>query len=350
MNAKRLLAAVLLVVKHGLGRAGSGPGPADLAHPLARAHLLERASSRAERFGPARWMRDGETYTTLEPSAGRQGARATSSSTARPTGSRRVLVPAAKLVPEGATAPLVDRRLRLVARRPGAHRLHELRSASGARTRAATTGRIDMRTSRLRQLGAGVRTIHADVREALARRPAGRLRDEEQPLRRGPRSPARSRRLTSDGNDEIVNGTSDWVYEEEFDLRDGFRWSPDSRSIAFWRFDTRGVPVFSMINNTDALYPAVTQFKYPKAGETNSAVQVGVVDAWRAAQHGLDEDGRATRARSTSRAWSGPATPREVDLPAAEPAAEHEPGGRRQRRPPATCRRSSPTRTRPGWR
>lgn len=85
--------------------------------------------------------------------------------------------------------------------------------------------------------------------------------------------------LTSDGSDTIINGTSDWVYEEELDLRQAFCWSPDAKSIAYWQFDTSGVPEFSMINNTDALYPKITTFKYPKAGETNSACRVGVVSA-----------------------------------------------------------------------
>ncbi len=65
--------------------------------------------------------------------------------------------------------------------------------------------------------------------------------------------------LTSDGSETIINGTSDWVYEEEFGVRDGFRWSPDGRSIAYWQFDSTGVGIFSLINNTDSLYPAITR-------------------------------------------------------------------------------------------
>lgn len=84
--------------------------------------------------------------------------------------------------------------------------------------------------------------------------------------------------LTYDGSDIIVNGNFDWVYEEEFTIRDGFRWSPDSDSIAYWQLDTSGVKSFTMINNTDELYPTLTTFPYPKAGEQNSAVKVGVVD------------------------------------------------------------------------
>jgi dipeptidyl-peptidase-4 len=72
--------------------------------------------------------------------------------------------------------------------------------------------------------------------------------------------------LTKDGSDTTINGTSDWVYEEELDVRDGFRWSPDGTLIAFWQFDTTGVGVFTLLNNTKTLYPEITKIPYPKAG------------------------------------------------------------------------------------
>lgn len=84
--------------------------------------------------------------------------------------------------------------------------------------------------------------------------------------------------LTSDGNDTIVNGTFDWVYEEEFDCRDGFRWSGDSKSIAYWQSNTSGTGWFDIINNVDSIYPTVQHFPYPKAGTQNSAVRIGIVD------------------------------------------------------------------------
>ena len=85
--------------------------------------------------------------------------------------------------------------------------------------------------------------------------------------------------LTTDGSDLIVNGTFDWVYEEEFDCRDGFRWSPDGKHIAYWQSDTEGTGWFDIINNVDSLYPTIQRFPYPKAGTTNSAVKVGYVSA-----------------------------------------------------------------------
>lgn len=85
--------------------------------------------------------------------------------------------------------------------------------------------------------------------------------------------------ITEDGSDTIINGTFDWVYEEEFACRDGFRWSPDGKYIAYWQSDTEGTGVFDIINNVDSLYPSVLHFPYPKAGTTNSAVKVGYVSA-----------------------------------------------------------------------
>lgn len=83
--------------------------------------------------------------------------------------------------------------------------------------------------------------------------------------------------LTSDGSNDIINGTFDWVYEEEFRLRQGFRWAPDSKSIAFWQMDQSGVRVVNLINNTDHLYPQLIPIPYPKAGEQNPSVRIGVV-------------------------------------------------------------------------
>ena len=85
-------------------------------------------------------------------------------------------------------------------------------------------------------------------------------------------------KLTTDGNDTIVNGTFDWVYEEEFDCRDGFRWSGDSRNIAYWQSNTSGTGWFEIIDNVDSIYPTVHRFPYPKAGTANSAVHIGVLD------------------------------------------------------------------------
>jgi dipeptidyl-peptidase-4 len=85
------------------------------------------------------------------------------------------------------------------------------------------------------------------------------------------------RQLTFDGGENIINGTSDWVYEEELGLRDAFRWSPDGRRIAFWRLDQTVIKSFYMIDDTE-LYPELLPVRYPKAGEQNSEVRIGVVE------------------------------------------------------------------------
>ena len=85
--------------------------------------------------------------------------------------------------------------------------------------------------------------------------------------------------LTKRSRDTVINGTFDWVYEEELGLRDGFRWSPDGKRIAYWQMDEEGVKEMHMINNVPGNYPQVVTFRYPKVGETNARARVGVVSA-----------------------------------------------------------------------
>ncbi len=83
--------------------------------------------------------------------------------------------------------------------------------------------------------------------------------------------------LTKDGTTSLINGTFDWAYEEEFACRDGFRWSPDSKSIAYWQIDASTIKKYHMINYTDSVYSQIISFEYPKVGETPSSCKVGVV-------------------------------------------------------------------------
>ena len=63
------------------------------------------------------------------------------------------------------------------------------------------------------------------------------------------------KKLTEDnGTKKLINGTFDWVYEEEFVCRDGFRWSPDSKSIAYWQIDANQIRDYYMLNTTDSVY------------------------------------------------------------------------------------------------
>lgn len=86
------------------------------------------------------------------------------------------------------------------------------------------------------------------------------------------------KQLTFDGSEgQIINGTSDWVYEEEFGLRDGWTWSPDGSRIAYVQLDESSTREFVMADLLDQ-YPRLIRFRYPKAGEVNSEIHVGVVD------------------------------------------------------------------------
>ncbi len=84
--------------------------------------------------------------------------------------------------------------------------------------------------------------------------------------------------LTTDGNRRMINGTFDWVYEEEFACRDGFRWSPDGKKIAFWQVNAAGTKDFMMMDNTSDIYSKPIPVEYPKVGEAPSAVRIGVID------------------------------------------------------------------------
>ena len=85
--------------------------------------------------------------------------------------------------------------------------------------------------------------------------------------------------VTSDGKtNEIINGASDWVYEEEFKLVRAFQWSPDGTKLAFLRFDEREVPEMTMEMHRGDAYPELVTFKYPKVGEKNATVSAFIYD------------------------------------------------------------------------
>ncbi|MGY4385589.1 dipeptidyl-peptidase-4 [Pedobacter sp. UYP24] len=87
-----------------------------------------------------------------------------------------------------------------------------------------------------------------------------------------------SKALTVDGTDRMINGTFDWAYEEEFSCQDGFRWSPDGQSIAYWQIDASNTRNFLMINNTDSIYSFTIPVEYPKVGQNPSLCRIGVVN------------------------------------------------------------------------
>ena len=259
--------------------APAAPPAAGVQEAEASLLTLERIYSSAEfsaqRFGPARWLADGSGYTTVEAAAGpadddivRYDPRA---------GTREVLVPADRLIPEGGTRPLrVDD---YAWSQDGGKLL--LYTNSQRVWRQNTRGDywvVDLHDGGLRQLGAGgepATLMFAKLSPDATR--AAYVRDKNvyvEDLADGSFVA-----LSRDGGDNIVNGTFDWVYEEEFGLRDGFRWSPDGTKIAYWQLDTEGVRDFYLINDTDTLYPEIIPIPYPKVGTTNSASRLGVVSA-----------------------------------------------------------------------
>ena len=88
----------------------------------------------------------------------------------------------------------------------------------------------------------------------------------------------RETRLTRDGSETTINGTFDWVYEEELGLQDGWRWSPDGQRIAFWQIDQSAVRGFTWLNDTDSAYARPIELRYPKAGAANPTARAGVID------------------------------------------------------------------------
>jgi len=229
-----------------------------------------------DRFGPARWIEGGAAYTTVEPSEAVPGGwDIVRYATA--TGARSILVPARAMTPPGAAAPLdfddyqwsPDQRLLLL--------FTNTRKVWRTNTRGDYWV-LDRATGALKRLGGDAPA--SSLMYAKFSPPGDRVAYVRQGDIYVERlSDGAITRVTSGADSLHVNGMSDWVYEEEFGLRDGFRWSPDGARIAFWHFDMTGVNTFYLINDTDSLYPRITPIQYPKAGTTNSAVTAGVVSA-----------------------------------------------------------------------
>ena len=229
-----------------------------------------------ETFGPARWLTDGSSYTTVEPSSASAGGHDIVRYDAA-TGSRQVLVSSARLIPEGHTTALEiddyhwspDGRFLL------------LFTNSRRVWRQNTRGDywvIDRETWAMHQLGGDARpSTLMFAKFAPTGRRVAYVREHNLYVEEFPEG--QIRQLTSGGSDTLINGTFDWVYEEELGLRDGYRWSPDGQFIAYWQLDSSEVRNFTLINNTDSLYPELVTIPYPKAGERNSSGRIGVVSA-----------------------------------------------------------------------
>ena len=232
--------------------------------------------------GPLVWSKRGAYYFTLE--AGRDLVRH-----GLADGGKEVLVPASAFVPPGAEKPLEVEAFEFSADESRLLIFTNSRRVWRRNTRGDYWV-LDVATRALRKLGGdaapstllfakfspdGTRVAYVRANNLHVQN----LRD------------LRVTALTTDGSSALINGTSDWVNEEELGIRDGFRWSPDGAAVAFWQFDTSGVGQFHLIDNTSALYPKITSFAYPKVGEKNSATRLGVVAAAGGAVRWLDVPG-----------------------------------------------------------
>jgi len=230
-----------------------------------------------ERFGPAVWIEGGVAYTTLEASATVPGAADIVRYDAA-TGGRTVMISARDLTPAGGAGPLEVEDYQLSPDGSAVLIFTNSRRVWRSNTRGDYWV-LDRAAGSLRKLG-GPDAAEATLMYAKFSPRGDRVayvREGDlyvEPLGAGPVI-----RLTTGADSLHVNGMSDWVYEEEFGLRDGFRWSPDGARIAYWHFDMTGVGTFRLINDTDSLYPIVVPIQYPKVGTTNSAVRIGVVAA-----------------------------------------------------------------------
>ncbi len=112
-------------------------------------------------------------------------------------------------------------------------------------------------------------------------------------------------KLTTDGTRKFINGTFDWVYEEEFGCRDGFRWSPDGNRIAFWQVDATRIRDYYMLNTTDSIYSHVIPVEYPKVGEAPSPVRIGVIDITGGAVRWMNIEGDPQQHYIPRMEWSG---------------------------------------------
>ena len=243
-----------------------------------------------KQFGPARWLEEGEAYTTVEPSATVKGAKEIVRY-ATATGERTVLVSAAQLTPSGEQKPLA---IADYSWSPDKSRLLIFTNTKPV-WRQRTRGDywlLDLKSGALRKLGGDApESTLMFAKFSPDGTKAGYVRQHN--LYVEDLSNGAITQLTKDGSDTIINGTTDWVYEEELSLRDAFRWSPDSRSIAYWQFDQSGVGDFTLLYNlgqpkeivTGFPYPGVGRYPtslhipYPIPGTPNSAVRVGVVSA-----------------------------------------------------------------------
>lgn len=235
--------------------------------------IFTNGTYREEGNGPVRWMKDSKGYSTLEDNklyGGKDIVRY-----AAETGSKSIIVSAKQLIPEGKSRPLV------IANYEWSDDNTKLLIFTNTRRvwRYNTRGDywvLNIKSGKLQQVGGSLEAT--TLMFAKFSPDASRVAFvSHQNVYVEDLATQRLIQLTRDGGENIINGTFDWVYEEELDCRDGFRWSPDGKNIVYWQSDTRDIGTFYLINNIDSIYSKPLPFPYPKVGTKLSAVKIGVV-------------------------------------------------------------------------
>ena len=273
MKKVRLFSTVLLVSFSVQAALAQSP---QLTSALDRIFNKHEFTGGAHLVQGARWLHDGAEYTIVEPSMEIKGSQdIVQYDTA--SGKRSVLVSATKLIPSPGAKPLsiedhawsADNHLLLI--------FTNTKKVWRLNTRGDYWV-LDLASGKLTKLGGDAPESSlmfakfSPDSHSVAFVRANNIYVQDL-------STYDVRVLTTDGSPTLINGTSDWVNEEELKIRDGFRWSTDSQSIAFWQFDTTGVGEYTLINDTEQEYPVTTKYLYPQPGTTNSAVRAGVVSA-----------------------------------------------------------------------
>src|SRR5271156_5250190 len=250
--------------------AASSPSLQDLLHQIFVEHTFAvKAPPQFE------WLDDGAAYTVLEDSPDVSGAQDIVRYTTA-SGKRDILVSAKTLIPAGQKQALPVEGYEFSKD----HQRLLIFTNSKPVWRRHTRGDywlLDLHTNALEKLGgAGEPSTMQFAKLSPDAASVAFVRANNLYVQDVPNGSVRQ--LTHDGSHTMINGTSDWVYEEELDLRDAFRWSPDGKHIAFWHFDSSGVGEYPLIDYTDSVYPTIKMIPYPKVGTTNSAVSIGVLD------------------------------------------------------------------------
>src|SRR2546427_7164897 len=275
---RRVLLAVAFVAPLGSPPLAVAQRAANDSSLLTVDRIFASPEFRGGSFGPLAWLSDGDAYTSLERPADNKAGRDLVRYDAE-TGLRTILVPASRFVPQGDSTPLDIEEYRWSA--DGRKLLIFTNSAQVWRTN--TRGDywvLDLAGWSLKKLGGnGPESTLMFAKSSPDGGRVGWVRYGEYNIYVEDIPGGKITQLTRDGSRTTINGTFDWVYEEELGLQDGWRWNSDGQSIASWQLDATGVRDFLLYNVTDSLYAFTIPVQYPKAGQTNSAGRIGVVSA-----------------------------------------------------------------------